>query len=327
MGGQSPVVNNSVVPIGELSGEAGSAIGNVGGTPRSIVLGVGGLNTSSTFAGNYGGSHALLKEGTGTLTLSGTNTFTGSTTVSNGVLTLIGDAELTNSSSLQIAAPGMLDVSGRLDGALNVGGIAQSVAGNGTIRGRLVVGSLGTLTPGFGVGTLTVTNTVTLGGAATMELNRSVAPNSDRIVSPAITAGGTLTVTNIGSGLQPGDTFQLFSTAVSGSFAAVNLPATDTVNQLAYTWNNKLAVDGTIVVLTATPTVNTTPTNITFTATGNTLDLQWPADHKGWTLQTNSAGVAVANAWFAYPGSAETNRVIITIDPTKANVFYRLVYP
>ncbi len=313
--------NNSAIPVGELSGDVGSSITNVGGAPRSIIFRVGGLNTSSTFAGNFGGSHGLIKEGAGTLTLSGTNEFTGSTTISNGVLALVGDAELTNSSSIRIAAPGILA------GALNMGGIAQSVVGNGTIRGSLNVGSLGTVTPGFGVGTLTVTNTTTLGGATTMELNRGSAPNSDRIVSPAITAGGTLTVTNIGSGLQAGDTFQLFSTAVSGSFAAVNLPTTDTVNQVAYTWNNKLAVDGTIVVLTATPTVNTTPTNITFTATGNTIDLQWPADRIGWTLQTNSVGVAVANAWFAHPGSAATNRVIITIDPTKANVFYRLVYP
>jgi fibronectin-binding autotransporter adhesin len=334
MGGNNPLPNNSIVPIGELSADEGSFIGAVGEAPRNAIFSIGGLNTSSTFAGSIA-AHSLTKVGAGTLTLSGTNnTYAGATVISNGVLALVtnslgGNTEISNTASITIAAPGVLDVSGQLDGtfALGAGGAAQTLNGNGTIRGSLNVGSLGTVTPGFSVGTLTVTNAVTLGGAVTMELNRASASNSDRIVAPTVTAGGALTVTNIGAALQVGDTFQLFSTAVSGSFVTVNLPTNDSVNNVAYTWNNKLAVDGTIVVLTATPTVNTTPTNITFTATGNTLDLQWPADHTGWTLQTNSVGVAVANAWFPHPGSTSTNRVILTIDPTKTNVFYRLVYP
>ena len=73
--------------------------------------------------------------------------------------------------------------------------------------------------------------------------------------------------------------------------------------------------------------VNTNPTNITFAVIGNTLDLSWPADHTGWTLQTNSVGLGATNAWFPYPGSAATNHVILTIDPASVNVFYRLVYP
>lgn len=334
MGGNAPLANNSIVPIGELSGDEGSFIAGVGEAPRNAIFSVGGLNTSSTFAGSILG-HSLTKVGTGVLTLSGTNnTFIGATTISNGVLALVtnslgSNTEISNAPTVTITAPGVLDVSGQSDKtfSLGLGGVNQTLGGNGTIRGSLLVGGLGTVSPGFPIGSLTVTNTVSLSGATLMELNRAGSPNSDRIISPAITAGGTLTVTNIGLGLQAGDTFQLFSTAVSGSFATVNLPATDTVNQLAYTWNNKLAVDGTIVVLTATPTVNTTPTNITTTVTGNTLDLQWPSDRTGWTLQTNSVGVAVANQWYPHPGSTLTNRVIITIDPSKANVFYRLVYP
>jgi len=37
-----------------------------------------------------------------------------------------------------------------------------------------------------------------------------------------------------------------------------------------------------------------------------------------------SVGVTSSNSWFSYPGSTATNQVIITIDPTRANVYYRL---
>ena len=74
-------------------------------------------------------------------------------------------------------------------------------------------------------------------------------------------------------------------------------------------------------------TVNTNPTNITAVVTGSTLSLTWPGDHLGWTLQTNSVGLASTGSWFPYPGSASVTNVNITINPAKANVFFRLVYP
>ena len=43
-------------------------------------------NTTATISAVLGGSTGLIKDGTGTLTLSGTNTYTGTTTISNGVL-------------------------------------------------------------------------------------------------------------------------------------------------------------------------------------------------------------------------------------------------
>jgi fibronectin-binding autotransporter adhesin len=337
MGGNAPLANNSVVPIGELSGEEGTFIATVGEIPRAAVFTVGGLNTSSTFAGSIL-AHSLTKVGTGTLTLSGTNnTYAGATTINDGVLALVanslgGNTEISNTVSITIAAPGILDVSGQTDGtfALGAGGAAQTLRGDGTIRGSLNVGALGTLTPGFSIGTLTVTNQVTLGGTAVFEMDRSLAPNSDRLVAPGTVAGGTLTVTNIGPALQANDSFQLFSTAVSGSFATLNLPTTDLLNNMNYTWENRLAIDGTIRVVTATPAVNTTPSDIALAVAGNVMELQWPEDRTGWTLQTNSVSVADAAAWFEFPagsGSRDTNRVFITIDPNQSHVFYRLVYP
>ena len=86
-------------------------------------------------------------------------------------------------------------------------------------------GTPGTLAPGVGgIGTLTINNSLTLGGNATMEINRTT--GSDKVAGiTTVTYGGTLTVQNIGPALQFGDSFTLFSaSAYAGSFASMILP-------------------------------------------------------------------------------------------------------
>jgi hypothetical protein len=56
----------------------------------------------------------------------------------------------------------------------------------------------------------------------------------------------------------------------------------------------------------------------------NQLSLSWPPDHLGWDLQTNSTSIANPNAWFTYPGSTSVTNVVLTVEPTKPQVFYRL---
>ena len=73
--------------MGSLSGN-GTIDTVAGGTP---TLTVGNNNASSTFGGtiqNSAGALALQKTGSGTLDLSGANTYTGATTISNGTLVL-----------------------------------------------------------------------------------------------------------------------------------------------------------------------------------------------------------------------------------------------
>ena len=72
--------------------------------------------------------------------------------------------------------------------------------------------------------------------------------------------------------------------------------------------------------------VNTHPTNIMFSVTGNQITLSWPADHIGWQLQSNSVGLTATGAWFTVSGSTTTNQMITSLDATKTNVFYRMLY-
>ena len=79
--------------IASLAGVAGAIVEN-GSAATGATLTVGADNTSTTFAGvlqNGGAANlALVKTGTGALTLSGASTYLGNTTVSNGTLNITG---------------------------------------------------------------------------------------------------------------------------------------------------------------------------------------------------------------------------------------------
>ncbi|HXT11038.1 MAG TPA: autotransporter-associated beta strand repeat-containing protein, partial [Candidatus Angelobacter sp.] len=309
------------IPFGELADDGSTTIesttsGNANGAAANFRIGS--LNTSTTFGGTIIDNVGIIKVGTGTLTLSGSLTYTGPTAVSNGVLVLTTSAP--SSSDFALAAPGILDIS-----ALSILSPSGTVEGNGTLRGSLA--TAGNVYVGFSnaIGTLTITNDVSLSGTTYMELNRTNANGTnDMISSQTMTLGGVLNVTNLGPALQVGDTFQLFKTAgaLSGAFTQVNLPTND-VNNVTYTWTDNTAVNGSITVATVTGGVNPNPTNITFSVSGGKLNLSWPADHLGWTLQVQTNGLT-NTIWQDVAGSSSVDSTNIPIDPNVPNAFYRL---
>ena len=130
--------------IGELSGSADAILGTgpVGG--RQVSWSIGQLGTDSTFEGSiqdYSSSYLygapaignLIKVGDGTLTLSGTNTYTGVTTVDGGTLAISGS----------IISPvtingGTLAVSGSVTNAITVNGGMLSLSDSGQISNVVV---------------------------------------------------------------------------------------------------------------------------------------------------------------------------------------------
>jgi hypothetical protein len=229
-----------------------------------------------------------------------------------------------------VSSGATLNVNSRGDQTLTLNS-GQTLKGSGTVSGNVNANAGSTINPGDKIGTLNVSGNVTLAGTLLLELNRTNTPsNCDHLTaSGSITYGGTLAVTNVGPALQVGNIFQLFSSGVSG-FTAVNLQTNDTVNNVKYTWNNTINSNGRITVATVTNLVNTTPTNITAQLVGGTnLNLSWPADHTGWTLQaqTNSLNVGLGTNWVIVTGSSATNQVTFPINSANGSVFFRLVYP
>jgi autotransporter-associated beta strand protein len=82
--GASLVLSGSTQTVGALSGGNSSTMQlGAGSTPTVLTFGTG---TSTTFSGNVTGSGSLTKTGAGTITLSGVNSYSGSTTISNGTV-------------------------------------------------------------------------------------------------------------------------------------------------------------------------------------------------------------------------------------------------
>ncbi len=152
----TPLVSNSTYEFGSLSG-SGQVSQGAGSTNTNVIVGANGQST--TFSGNIGNccdSINLQKVGAGTLTLSGNNTYTGSTTVSAGTLQ-IGDGtsgSLRGGTAVNVASGA--NVEWRLATSL---ALSNSISGDGnakvTLTGNgsnLTIGATQNLT---GAGTIT----------------------------------------------------------------------------------------------------------------------------------------------------------------------------
>jgi len=197
-----------------------------------------------------GAGTSLTKLGAGTLILSGTNSYTGNTTVSSGTLALLGSGSVTNSANLAIATGATLDVSGRADGKLTLVS-GQTISGSGTVNGLLQVNSGATVAPGAGLGILTVSSNVVLQGTTLMELNKTAATNDVLQTSRALTYGGTLSLTNLSGTFANGDNFKLFSAAsYSGAFTRL-APVIPAIN---FAWNTNGLTNGILSVVSSPTT-------------------------------------------------------------------------
>lgn len=279
----------------------------------------------SAIAGDRATDGGLVKNGSGTLTLTGASTYTGPTVVNNGTLALGSGGSLASSAVIAVSGGAVLDVSA-VSGGFTLGA-SQSLGGNGSVNGIVI--NNGTIAPGLSSGAfagLTLRNAPVLRGALVMRIDRhNGSALNDHILLPssALAYGGTLTVTNAGAALQAGDTFQLFSAAgYGGAFATMNLPPLGA----GLAWSNSLSANGSLAVVAA---VSTVPTNLLWAVTGTNLTLVWPADHTGWRLQfqTNAPGAGLSTNWFNVPDSTLTNTTTLPVDPAIGSAFYRLIYP
>jgi alpha-L-fucosidase 2 len=75
--------------------------------------------------------------------------------------------------------------------------------------------------------------------------------------------------------------------------------------------------------------VSLAPLLFNFTVSGGQIQLTWPQDHTGWSLQsqTNSSGRGIGTNWVTVPASTLTNQMTFPIGLTNGSVFFRLAYP
>lgn len=143
-----------------------------------------GASDTGTISGALSGSFALEKSGIGALTVSGINTYSGTTTVSAGSLTAGANSALSGASAITVSA----------GATLNVNGTTQSVPGV-TGAGTVALGTAGNLTLKTGassIGLLAGTGTITVNTGATLTLTSALSNTGINIVLN----GGTL---NLGS--------------------------------------------------------------------------------------------------------------------------------
>jgi hypothetical protein len=106
---------------------------------------------------------------------------------------------------------------------------------------------------------LSVSNSVSTAGNVSVSVNKSLSQSNGMAIvtgSLANTGTGTVTVNNVGPALAVGDSFQLFSQPLSGGNTM-----TISGGGTGVTWNNNLAVNGTISVASAQaakPVINQT---------------------------------------------------------------------
>lgn len=180
--------------IAMASFNAGSIAGDGSFVLGSKMLSVGSLNTSTTVSGVISGTGSLMKVGSGTLTLTGANTYTGGTTVNGGALQ-IGAGGTNGSVTGNIADNGQL-IFDRSD-AVSFGGV---ISGTGTFAQM-----------GGGTTILTAMNTYTGATtvmAGTLQVDGSIVPSGSVLVNAAGTLQGSGAVASItvasGSTLSPG---------------------------------------------------------------------------------------------------------------------------
>jgi outer membrane autotransporter protein len=250
--------NNGKLTAGSIGGDGDYYLGSnqltVGGNNQSTT--VNGTINDGAFCGCAGTGASLVKEGTGTLILSGINTYTGATTVNAGTLIVNGS----------IALSSLLSV--------NAGG---TVGGSGDLPTTELNG--GTLSPGNSVGQINILGNLVV-SPTSLYYVELLGATADKV---AVTGAATLNGGTVQVALQGAFRFVTPYTivttgaGVTGQFGGV----TSTVNFV----NLALSYVGNDVLLSLTPNLTGAPgLNVNQRSTAGGLD-------RGLTLAGGTAGL------------------------------------
>ncbi len=222
-----------------------------------------------------------------TLSITGTASYTGATTVDSGTLRITGSL---GNTAVAVNNSGTLD-------------------GTGSIAGAVAINSGGTISPGAGdIGTLAINNNLTLAGNVLIEVNKDFAANDVLNVTGTLTYGGVLIATNTGgTPLVAGDQFQVFPAGGTGNILVTGSPGA------GLAWNLDKAT-GILSVVAGAPTLN-------YSLANGVLTFNWEGNYR-LVWQTNALSQGLSNNWEDYPDAG--NPVNVTINPAIPTAFFGL---
>ncbi|HPO37149.1 MAG TPA: autotransporter domain-containing protein [Kiritimatiellia bacterium] len=195
LSGVNAYTGGTTVSAGILQGNTTSLQGNIVNNAQVTFDQASG----GTYAGVMSGSGSLLKTGAGVLTLTGYNTYSGTTTVNAGALAVNGSI----SSAVTVNSGGAL-------------------MGSGTINGD--VSNSGMIAPGNSIGTLTINGNYTQNAGSIYQVEANAAGQSDKLVvnGTATLNGGTVSVLAESGAYNTSTTFTILTAgSVTGSFSSV----------------------------------------------------------------------------------------------------------
>jgi autotransporter-associated beta strand protein len=181
----------------------------------------------------------LTKLGTGRLTITASNSYTGPTVIGQGTLAIAAGGSLATSSTISIAAGATLDVSAHLAGWAV--GAAQTLAGSGTVAGSATIGPAATLSPGASPGTLTVTGSTTLasGGNYNWQMLSATGTAGSATAWDLVRVVGPLSIASTSA-----DPFRINLWTLSGIAPDVSGSAANFNSASSYSWTIATATAG-----------------------------------------------------------------------------------
>ncbi|WP_354057832.1 autotransporter domain-containing protein [Bradyrhizobium sp. RT6a] len=228
-GGSARFVNNAggTVDISGLT-SGGMTAGSIEGAGNYVLgaktLTTGSLNTSTQVDGVISGTGGgLAKVGTGTLTLTGLNSYTGATTISAGTLAISGFGSIASSSVVTVNATFDISASsvafnlittlaGSTSGVVNMGGNGLLITNGSTEFAGLIQGTGGLEVFGgtqtlSGVNTYSNTTQIDAGATLALKGSGSIANSASVTFTPG--AGGTFDISQTTSGTSVNALFSL----------------------------------------------------------------------------------------------------------------------
>src|SRR3989441_1959236 len=200
--------------------------------------------TTLTYGGIIAGASTLTKAGTGTLIVSGANTYTGATAISAGTLQLGATNAAPSGSAVTVSGGATFDLRGFSDGIGSLAGAGTVTSGaagavtltaggnNGstTFSGVILNGSGTVALTKTGTGTLTLSGANTYGGTTTVSAGVLDVQNNTALgaTAGATTVAGGAALQLDGSGLVVAEPGTLNGTGIAGGGALRQLANTNT---------------------------------------------------------------------------------------------------